>query len=102
MDLVLIFADRIVSGDGSDDIGHFVVTGQFDCTKDECYWTKTYIGRHDVYYRGFRDGKGIWGLWEPPRESCGFHIWPLGEEEGDQDHESAEEPAPVEAVAADT
>jgi hypothetical protein len=100
MDLVLTFADRIVSGHGSDDIGHFVVSGRFDGTKGECYWTKTYIGRHDVYYRGFRDGKGIWGLWELPRESGGFHIWPLGEEEGDQDHESAEEPA--EAVAADT
>jgi hypothetical protein len=37
-----------------------------------------------------------------PSESGGFHIWPLGQEEGEQDHESAEEPAPVEAVAAGT
>ena len=102
MDLVLSFADHTVSGDGSDDIGQFVVTGRFDGTNGECYWTKTYVGSHDVYYRGFREGKGIWGLWELPNESGGFHIWPLGQEEGDQGHETAEEPAPVEAVAAET
>jgi hypothetical protein len=100
MDLVLAFADQTVSGDGSDDIGQFAVTGRFDETNGECYWTKTYIGGHDVYYRGFREGKGIWGLWELPNESGGFHIWPLGHEEGERDHESAEEPAPVETVAA--
>src|SRR5262249_28412271 len=61
MDLVLIFADDTVSGDGSDDIGRFVVTGQFDGANGECYWTKTYIGGHDVSYRGFREGKGIRG-----------------------------------------
>jgi hypothetical protein len=102
MDLVLTFADHAVSGDGSDDIGQFVVTGRFDGTNGECYWTKTYFDRHDVYYRGFREGKGIWGLWELPSESGGFHIWPLGQEECDQHHETVEEPAPVEAAAAET
>lgn len=100
MDLVLIFADRTVSGDGNDDIGRFFVSGRFDETNGECYWTKTYIGAHDVYYRGFREGNGIWGLWELPSESGGFQIWPLGHEEGENDQESAEEPTPVEAVAA--
>jgi hypothetical protein len=99
MDLVLTFADHAVSGDGSDDIGRFSVTGRFDETNGECYWTKTYIGGHDVYYRGFREGKGIWGLWELPVESGGFHIWPRGQEESDQSHETAEEPEPLEAVA---
>ena len=102
MDLVLIFADRTVSGDGSDDIGQFVITGRFDETNGECYWTKAYIAGHNVYYRGFREGKGIWGLWELPNESGGFHIWPLGKGEGEQNYESAEEPAPVEAVAVET
>jgi len=102
MDLVLIFADRAISGDGNDDIGRFFVTGRFDETNGECYWTKTYIGAHDVYYRGFREGKGIWGLWELPNESGGFHVWPRGQEQDEQDYESAEEPAPVEAVAAET
>jgi hypothetical protein len=102
MDLVLTFADRVVSGDGCDDVGQFLVSGRFDDTNGECYWTKTYVGGHDVYYRGFREGKGIWGLWELTVDSGGFHIWPRGEEEGEQEHESAEEPAPLEAVAAQT
>jgi len=99
MDLVLTFSNHTISGDGSDDIGQFVITGRFDETNGECYWTKAYIAGHNVYYRGFREGKGIWGLWELPNESGGFQIWPLGQGEGEQDYESAEEPAPVEAVA---
>ena len=102
MDLVLIFTEHTVSGDGSDDIGQFVLAGRFDDTNGECYWTKTYIGAHEVHYRGFREGKGIWGLWELPNESGGFHIWPLGQGEGEQNYESAEEPAPVEAVVVET
>ena len=102
MDLVLTFADHRVSGDGSDDIGQFVITGRFDETNGECCWTKAYIAGHHVYYRGFREGKGIWGLSELPNESAGSHIWPLGQGEGEQDYESAEEPAPVEAAAAET
>ena len=42
---------------------------------------------------------GITGI---PWRSGGFHIWPLGQEEGEQDHESAEESAPVEPLAAET
>src|SRR5262249_6074089 len=102
MDLVLTFCNHTISGDGSDDIGRFFLAGRFDETKGECHWTKTYIGAHDVYYRGFREGKGIWGLWELPNESGGFHIWPRGQGEGEEDYESAEEPAPVEAVAVET
>jgi hypothetical protein len=102
MHLVLVFADRTISGEGNDDIGGFLVTGHFDETNSECAWTKTYVGGHDVYYRGFREGKGIWGLWELPSESGGFHIWPRGHEQGEQAHEIAEEPAPVEAAAAET
>jgi hypothetical protein len=59
MDLVLAFADNMISGDGSDDIGQFVVTGRFDEANRECYWTKTYIGAHSVYYRGFAKAKGF-------------------------------------------
>ncbi len=102
MNLVLTFANHIISGDGRDDLGVFFVAGRFDDANGECYWTKTYVGAHDVYYRGFCEGKGIWGLWELRSDSGGFHIWPLGEEEGEHEHESAEEPAPLEAVAAHT
>ena len=47
------------------------------------------------YDRGFRECKGIWGLWELPNESGGFHIWPGGQGEGEEDYERAEEPARV-------
>src|SRR6266446_455509 len=102
LDLMLTFGNHTISGDGTDDIGQFSVSGRFDEPNSECYWTKTYINGHDVYYRGFREGKGIWGLWELASESGGFYIWPLGHERGEQNHESAEEPAPVEAVAVET
>jgi hypothetical protein len=95
MDLVLTFADHAISGDGRDDIGHFVVIGRFDTTNAECNWTKSYIARHDVRYHGFREGKGIWGLWELPSKSGGFHIWPLGQQEDNWDLESSQEPVPV-------
>ena len=38
---------------------------------------QTYPGRHSVSYRGFREGKGIWGTWELGAYRGGFHIWPL-------------------------
>jgi hypothetical protein len=102
MDLVLTFADQVISGDGCDDVGRFVITGRFDETSGECDWTKTYVGAHDVYYRGFREGKGIWGVWKLDDGAGGFHIWPLQEEEGEREHEKREEPAPHEAVVGQT
>jgi hypothetical protein len=34
-----------------------------------------------VTFRGFREGKGIWGTWEIGSAwKGGFHIWPLGDE----------------------
>ncbi len=76
MDLGLVFTDSTISDDGSNDIGRFFVTGHFDETNGECSWTKAYIGGHDVFYGGFSEGKGIWGLWELPNESGGLHIRP--------------------------
>ena len=49
-----------------------------------------------MFYRGFREGKGIWGTWEITIQyHGGFHIWPLGEEEGERAYEEAEEEVPV-------
>jgi hypothetical protein len=98
MDLVLTFASQTISGDGCDDVGQFVVTGRFDETSGECHWTKTYVGAHDVYYRGFREGKGIWGVWKLGKSSGGFRIWPVQEGEGENEEEEREEPLPAEAV----
>jgi hypothetical protein len=77
MDLHLTFSHGKVTGEGTDDVGPFVVKGQYDSKNAECWWTKTYVGGHDVFYRGFREGKGIWGTWEIRSQSHGgFHIWP--------------------------
>jgi hypothetical protein len=78
MDLALTFENGRMSGDGRDGVGAFVITGSYDGDSGECLWTKGYVGAHDVHYRGFREGKGIWGLWELDGGSGGFQIWPLG------------------------
>ena len=98
MDLHLTFSHGKVTGEGTDDVGPFVVKGQYDAKNAECSWTKTYVGRHDVFYRGFREGKGIWGTWESAELHGGFHIWPRGSGEGEEETRSVEEPAPVEAI----
>jgi len=97
MDLNLAFAGGAMSGDGSDDLGLFQIRGQYDAESLECHWTKTYPGSHDVYYRGFREGKGIWGTWEINEQSHGgFQIWPKGVGEGDGERAAAALEAPVE------
>ena len=79
MDLHLHFESGCLSGDGNDDVGFFLIRGKYDPTNRECHWTKTYPGSHEVYYRGFQEGKGIWGTWEIGLFAHGgFHIWPKG------------------------
>jgi len=66
-------------------------------------WTKRYIGKHDVSYRGYNEGKGIWGLWEiPPTWKGGFHIWPeaMGDPTQQKLAEAIDEPAEAEAAVA--
>ena len=93
MDLSLSFANGRMTGDGSDPVGLFVIAGCFDAGSGECHWTKTYPGAHDVFYRGFREDKGIWGTWEiQQRARGGFHIWPLGEENAEEMELIEEEP----------
>lgn len=79
MDLALHFANGSLRGSGSDGVGRFVVSGAYDEAAGECTWVKTYPGSHDVAYRGFAEGKGIWGTWEISAHCRGgFHIWPRG------------------------
>jgi hypothetical protein len=76
MQLQLTFTDGRITGTGSDDVGAFTIKGQYDAENLECHWTKVYAGRHEVYYQGYRDGKGIWGRWEIHAFAHGgFHIW---------------------------
>lgn len=99
MDLHLEFAGGGISGDGNDDVGRFMIRGRYDAAARECYWTKTYPGSHDVYYRGFREGKGIWGTWEiGVIDRGGFQIWPKGEGTGEGHTAAAEAEAPVDAI----
>ena len=102
MDMHLTFARGKVAGEGNDDIGVFLVRGGYNTTTKECYWTKTYPGSHDVYYRGFREGKGIWGKWELDQLTTGgFHIWPRDEGSGDLDAQATAESKPVDAIGSE-
>jgi len=79
MDLVLEFKRGKMTGDGADGIGLFVISGHYSVSSGECSWTKQYVGRHAVDYKGYREGKGIWGNWVVSSAKGGFHIWPLSE-----------------------
>jgi len=84
MELSLTFRGGSITGEGRDWVGSFSINGRYRVDDGECVWTKHYFGRHDVFYRGFNEGRGIWGGWEIPRQwrtlwlrlHNGFHIWP--------------------------
>ena len=100
MDLTLTFAKGQMDGDGRDDVGGFLIKGRYDGSSGDCHWTKSYLGAHDVFYQGFREGKGIWGTWEIRAWlRGGFHIWPRAAGAGETEAEHAEAEAPVDAIA---
>lgn len=80
MELSLTFRDGQIRGDGRDWVGSFLIRGRYDQQEGKCWWTKSYLGKHDVAYVGYNEGKGIWGTWEmkSPAWKGGFHIWPKG------------------------
>lgn len=96
MDLDLTFVNGKMSGDGNDDVGRFKVHGDYSAQTLECSWTKTYIGAHSVFYRGLREGKGIWGTWEiSVSNRGGFYIWPKRAGEGESENATAEKEQPA-------
>ena len=97
MDLALTFGKGVIIGEGNDNIGAFVVRGRYDANTKECHWTKSYVGQHDVFYRGFREAKYIWGNWDIREISGGFKIWPLAGE-GDPEVETEEQEQPVDGL----
>ena len=100
MDLNLTFSNGTMSGDGNDDVGRFLIKGRYDAPSRECHWTKSYLGAHDVFYRGFREGKGIWGAWEISIFAHGgFHVWPRTAGESDQLSNAVEQTDPIDAIA---
>jgi hypothetical protein len=99
MDLFLSFEHGRIQGDGNDDVGAFRISGGYDLDSRECHWTKHYLGAHDVFYKGFGEGKGIWGTWDIGHGNHGgFHIWPRGNEAATEETRACEENEPVEAV----
>lgn len=99
MDMALEFSKGNVSGLGCDSIGQFLIKGRYNAASKECYFTKSYLGAHSVYYKGFREGKGIWGRWEIQTFATGgFHIWPRKSETGDAEVAEEELTQPVEAI----
>ena len=104
MDLQLTFEAGEIRGDGTDEAGRFFVRGHYDSSSMKCSWTKTYDGAHDVLYRGYREGKGIWGGWEILQllyrnDHGNFHIWPLQSDAETAESESAKMEEAVNAVA---
>lgn len=94
MELDLTFRDGRITGAGRDGVGAFTIAGRYDTADGVCHWTKSYPF-HDVRYRGFAEGKGIWGTWEiPPLDRDGFHIWPKGRG-GEQESQRREETPPI-------
>jgi len=82
-ELTLSFVKGRMWGDGRDFVGKFIVEGKYEVGDGKCHWIKTYISKHHVYYQGYNEGKGIWGVWEIPNQAGpawkgGFHIWPEG------------------------
>jgi hypothetical protein len=104
MELRLTFRHGDMRGEGRDRVGRFTIRGHYDLDTGKCYWTKRYIGQHDVFYQGYNEGKGIWGVWEIPHPVFrislrgGFHIWPEGMADPTGSHlaAEAEPPLPVE------
>jgi hypothetical protein len=81
MELELKFQDGQIRGEGRDRVGMFILRGTYQIEDGRCHWAKRYIGKHDVLYAGYNEGRGIWGTWEITDPACkgGFHIWPIRE-----------------------
>jgi hypothetical protein len=103
MEMRLTFRKGELAGEGRDRVGSFVIRGRYSSADGRCHWHKRYLGKHDVFYQGFNEGKGIWGTWEMPEfaDRGGFHIWPEGMADPTTQHltEAVDLPVHVEEVA---
>jgi hypothetical protein len=95
MELLLTFQSGVITGEGRDWVAPFLIRGRYDTSDGRCYWTKKYLGKHDVFYRGFNEGKGIWGTWEISTWRDGFHVWPEGMRDPTRPELSAEADLPI-------
>jgi hypothetical protein len=105
MELHLSFSQGILQGEGRDRVGAFILRGRYSLDDGKCHWNKSYIGKHDVFYQGFNEGKGIWGVWQIAASGGdsgyhgGFNIWPEGMSDptGSTLHAALDLPASTEA-----
>lgn len=101
-ELRLQFAESVIAGEGLDSVGAFVIRGRYSVEDGRCHWIKRYVGKHDVFYEGFNEGKGIWGVWSIPQAGAecrgGFHIWPEGMPDPTLDRLAEEAELPLEFV----
>jgi hypothetical protein len=83
-----------LTGRGQDWVGPYTVDGNYELGTGKCEWTKQYLGKHSVAYRGVNDGRGIWGVWEIRQlgglyvDRGGFHIWPEGTNVSQESYET--------------
>ncbi len=78
MHLYLSFANGQIQGEGTDYVGPWVASGNYDLDSGICQWVKKYIGKHHVVYAGQVTENGIQGQWEISFIRGPFHIWPKG------------------------
>jgi hypothetical protein len=101
MELHLTFQHGVMTGEGRDFVGAFVLRGKYELADGKCHWTKRYLGQHDVFYQGYNEGKGIWGTWEITaflglfQANGGFHIWPQGMAAAEQEELTEEADPPI-------
>jgi len=103
MELTLTFAGGRMTGSGRDRVGAFTCAGDYKTADGKCDWVKQYVQAHALTYRGFNEGKGIWGTWElvdlGGTYTGGFHIWPEGMPDPTQPVLAEEADIPVEVDA---
>ncbi len=104
MELRLTFREGVLHGEGRDYVGPFLLVGRYETSSGKCWWAKRYVGKHDVAYQGYNEGKGIWGTWtiDVPPLRGGFHIWPEGMPDPSRPTLKAEADVPIEAEPVET
>ena len=71
--------DGTISGQGSDDIGKFTISGKIE-PNDSFAFTKQYVGKHSVAYSGsvqWGDLPSLQGQWHLGGQSDGFMLSPV-------------------------
>src|SRR5438045_2855017 len=55
MEMRLTFQNGVLTGEGRDWVGPFILRGRYSVEDGQCHWTKRYLGQHDIHYRGFNE-----------------------------------------------